>query len=183
MISVAVSLLSLLAVTSSLAQEASAPKKLGKAKPGLPGITPQKKAASAAKTSAAVPGGAPPSSTPFASYRLKLQGAYCPSAPDTDKSSLACKTYALTKEMRAASEEQKKSLMAQKMQLYRDANAKSETEKKAATVAAKTLYTKAYAKYCVGTKLTSDPVCTNDLMKKMYGHPGKKSREVIQRLL
>merc|ERR1711988_1240973 len=67
----------------------------------------------------------------------------------------------------------KKSLMAQKMQLYRDANAKSETEKKAATVAAKTLYTKAYAKYCVGTKLTSDPVCTNDLMKKMYGHPGR----------
>ena len=71
----------------------------------------------------------------------------------------------------AASEEEKKTLVARKLKLYQEAAKRSEADKSAATAAMKVLYTKAYGMYCTPAKITTDEVCTNALMKKMYGKP------------
>lgn len=166
-----------------LAESVAAEKKTKTAtavKTGLPGMTPAKKEMAAQKTASKAAKGNPiaaasPPSAPYAQYRLKLQEAYCPTADKTDKASLACKSYAISKQMKGATEEMKKQLIARKQKLYADEGRKTDEEKKQTTHAAKELYTKAFAKYCVGTQTTSDPVCTNLLMKKMYGPQKKKT--------
>merc|ERR1711988_1066980 len=153
-----------------LAFAASAPvpgssTKQAKPKPGLPGLTPVKKAASGTPTG---------TSTPFASYRLKYQSSFCPTASEADKQTLPCSLWSISKSMKTASEEQKKELMAKRAALYKAASSgKTEEEKKKATADAKALYSRMYAMYCTAEKASTDPACTNELMKRMYGSKKK----------
>ena len=165
----------LLVLVAALLSVASAEKKdTSGVKTGLPGLTPAKKATAAVKAGAkAEKAGAAPGSVPAAHYmefRQKLQASYCPKADAADKATLACKSFSLTKQIKAAtSEEEKKKLTERKTKMYQDEGRKNDAEKKTATQAAKALYTKAYAKYCVESKVQTDEVCTNSIMKKMYG--------------
>jgi len=150
-------------------------------KEGLPGLTPAKKVKEAVK-SGAIPmnglGGGPSPSQgpgPYAAYRLKLQSAYCPTASPEDKLSTACKSYEISRQMRSASAEQKKALTDQRTKMFQEVSTKSEAEKKAAGAAAKALYTRMFAHLCTGSKVNSEPACTDNLMKKMYGGPATKT--------
>ena len=79
--------------------------------------------------------------------------------------------YEINKKIKATSDEaEKKRLVEERKTLYGVAAAKSAEEKKAAGAAHKQLYSKAYGKYCVAANAASE-VCTNELMKKMYGGP------------
>ena len=162
------------------APAASTEKKPRKA--GLPGITPAKKAATevkiAAKTGVTNPP-APPA--PYNEYRLKLQEAYCPHAEPAEKETLACRSYAITKQMKATtSPETKKSLAQKKLNLYQSADKKSDADKKTATQALKALYTKAYARYCISSRIKTDDACTNPLMKRMYGGIAKEEKKAAK---
>lgn len=168
-----------LAATATTTSAQTAPPKAPKApkgptvvKTGLPGLTPAKKEAAAAKVSAAS-GGATAPAVPYSLFRLKLQEAYCPTAGPEDKASVACKSFAISKKMRglAADSEERKKLNEERAKLFQEAGKKSEEDKKAAGLKAKALYTKAYAKFCLGadSKHANEPTCTNGLMKKMYG--------------
>jgi len=111
--------------------------------------------------------------TPYAAYRLKLQSSFCPTANSVDKQSVACKSYDITTQMKGASDDQKKKLMVQKMDLYKVAATKSAEERKQAAAEANALYTRMYANFCTKQKKTTEPVCSNSLMQKMYGGPAK----------
>mmetsp|Transcript_71161 Transcript_71161/g.141099 ORF Transcript_71161/g.141099 Transcript_71161/m.141099 type:complete len:182 (-) Transcript_71161:369-914(-) len=132
---------------------------------GLPGMTPTKKAALSASAM----------STPnYFLFRTKLQEAFCPTASDEYKASVACKSWSITKQMRSASSaDERKKFEEQRKKIFESEGKKSEDAKKAASAKAKVLYTKAYAKFCIGTRLLTEETCTNALMKKMYGPKAK----------
>jgi len=168
------------AAAPAAAPAASTEKKPKKA--GLPGITPAKKAATevkiAAKTGVTNPP-APPA--PYNEYRLKLQEAICPHAEPAEKETLACRSYAITKQMKATtSPEAKKALAQKKVNLYQAAEKKSDADKKTSTQALKALYTKAYAKYCTSSRIKTDDACTNPLMKRMYGGIAKEEKKAAK---
>ena len=122
--------------------------------------------------------GKPPSSEPYSEYRLKLQEAYCPRALEEEKATLACRSYAITKQIKlATTSEAKQALQQRKLKLFTDAEKKSDAEKKKGTQALKALYTKAYALYCTSIRIKSDAACTNPLMKKMYGGIAKEEKK------
>ena len=71
--------------------------------------------------------------------------------------------------MKTASSDRKKRLFTQKTELFKAAANRTTEERKKAGAEAKALYTRMYAKFCTATKMTSEPACSNELMKKMYG--------------
>ena len=111
-------LLALIAAPASAEKEKKATTHTTAVKTGLPGMTPAKKAAaaakSAAKSTAATGVATPAAPAPYAQYRFKLQEAFCPKAEAADKATLACKSYAISKQMKTATEEEKTSLAARK---------------------------------------------------------------------
>merc|ERR1712054_609375 len=117
-----------------------------------------------------VAGASGPGQMGISSLRYKLSQSYCPTADTTEKGLLACKNQEIGLKVRAAGKDEaaKKKLVDERKALYAEAAQKSEADKKKAAADHKTMYSKAYSKYCAGAKLTSD-VCTNELMKKMYG--------------
>lgn len=115
-----------------------------------------------------VAGASGPGQMGISSLRYKLSQSFCPSADDASKTLLACKNYEISHAIRATKETAEKAKLGeQRKALYAEAAKKSDAEKKQAAADHKQLYSKAFAKYCVGAP-TSD-VCTNELMKKMYG--------------
>merc|ERR1719506_616327 len=149
-------------LVGALALASAQSTKQAKPKGGLPGLTPAKKANAEIK---AAPTTTP---TPYAAYRAKLQSSFCPTAQGTDKETVACKSWSITEQMKKASADEKKKLTEQRLAMYREVGKKTEEEKKAAGLAAKALYTRMFAGYCTGDKST-DPLCVNALMRKMYG--------------
>jgi len=106
------------------------------------------------------------SASHYNAYRLKLSGAFCPSASEAEKSLLACRNFELSKKLKSASDDTKKALLDEKKKLYAAAAAKPEEEKKASLAAHRAMFTKAFAAYCPSRP--TDEACTNELMKKLY---------------
>lgn len=132
-------------------------------KPGLPGLTPVKKAAEQARTGEQVK---------YTQFRNAFQGAFCPTAQGEDKFSIACKMYAFNQKLKAATTpEEKKAINTDRMAMFTQLRTKfsSAEEKKILAQKAKAIYTKAYATYCTPDKANTDAACTNTYMKKLYG--------------
>lgn len=125
-------------------------------RPGLPGLTPAKKASSG-------------SSVPFAEHRFALLDNYCPTAtPEELSGSYVCDYFAITKKMRTATAEEKKALSAQRSKLFADLAKRTDEQKKTAVKKNLAIYKNMYAKYCTSDRL-STPACTNETFKKIYG--------------
>jgi len=125
-----------------------------------------------ASTPAAKPkkpsGASGPGQMGISALRYKLSQAYCPTADAKDKSLLACKNFEISKKVRATTDvEEKKRLGDERKALYTAASKTSAADKKAAAEAHKNFYSRAFKQLCSRSP-TSD-VCTNDLMKNMYG--------------
>lgn len=116
-----------------------------------------------------VAGASGPGQMGISSLRYKLSQSYCPHADSAEQSLLACKNQEIGRKVRAAKEDAvKKKLVEERKALYAAAAKQSDADKKKAAADHKVFYAKAYGKYCAGANSASD-VCTNELMKKMYG--------------
>ena len=101
---------------------------------------------------------------------------------------IRCRAYSFSQKLKevgdrlemAKSEEDKKSLAAEKKKLNEDrgkmyaeegkkASTRSTDEKKAFAAANTAIYKAGYGKYCTEDIASSDELCTNPLMKKIYG--------------
>jgi len=153
----------LLVAGAVLAQDA-APKARVISKPGLPGVTPIKKA------------GTDP--TQYNAFRAKYLGAFCPTASAEDKVKPPCKMHDITQKLKTATEAEKVHLAAERTKISDAAKNRTEEQKKAQSKVNMMLYKKMYAAYCTPDKKDTDAACTNALMKRIYGPSAGKAGEL-----